>query len=150
MTAQPVLVETVLLRRRAAAKFADPSDWLFTDDALQQATAQPVAEHRARRLAGATVHDVTCSVGTELAALRKSAGFVVGSDIDPVRLAMARHNVGDVPLCRADALRPVTRDAVVLADPAAQADPGGDGSTRATTSRRWTGCSTSTATAISS
>jgi hypothetical protein len=114
----PVLVETVLLRRRAAAKFADPTRWLFTDDALQQATAQPVAEHRARRLAGATVHDVTCSVGTELAALRNSAAYVVGSDIDPVRLAMARHNVGDVALCRADAMRPVTRDAVVLADPA--------------------------------
>jgi hypothetical protein len=113
-----VLVETVLLRRRAAAKFADPTRWLFTDDALQQATAQPVAEHRARRLAGATVHDVTCSVGTELAALRNSAAYVVGSDIDPVRLAMARHNVGDVALCRADAMRPVTRDAVVLADPA--------------------------------
>jgi hypothetical protein len=31
---------------------------------------------------------------------------------------MARHNVGDVALCRADAMRPVTRDAVVLADPA--------------------------------
>ncbi len=108
----------MLLRRRAASKFADPSDWLFTDDALQQATAQPVAEHRARRLADATVHDVTCSVGTELAALRNSAAYVVGSDIDPVRLAMARHNVGDVELCRADALRPVTRDAVVLADPA--------------------------------
>ena len=109
------------MRRRAAAKFADPSDWLFTDDALQQATAQPVAEHRARRLADATVHDVTCSVGTELAALRNSAAYVVGSDIDPVRLAMARHNVDDVELCRADALRPVTRDAVVLADPARQA-----------------------------
>ena len=108
----------MLLRRRAAAKFADPSDWLFTDDALQQATAEPVAEHRARRLAGATVHDVTCSVGTELAALRNSAGYVVGSDVDPVRLAMARHNVGDVSLCRADALRPVTRGTVVLADPA--------------------------------
>lgn len=114
----PILVETVLLRRRAAAKFTEASDWLFTDDALQQATAQPVAEHRARRLAGAIVHDVTCSVGTELAALRDSAAFVVGSDIDPVRLAMARHNVGEVSLCRADALRPVTRDAVVLADPA--------------------------------
>ena len=114
----PALVETVLLRRRAAAKFADPSDWLFTDDALQQATAQPVAEHRARRLAGATVHDVTCSVGAELAALRNFAVFVVGSDVDAVRLAMARHNVDDVPLCRADALRPVTRDAVVVADPA--------------------------------
>jgi hypothetical protein len=114
----PVLVETVLLRRRASAKFGDPSRWLFTDDALQQATAQRVAEHRALRLADATVHDVTCSIGTELAALRNSTRYVVGSDTDPVRLAMARHNVGDVALCRADALRPVTRDAVVLADPA--------------------------------
>ena len=114
---------------RAAAKFDDPSRWLFTDEALQQATAQAVAAHRARRLAGATVHDVTCSVGTELAALRTTAGFVVGSDIDEVRLAMARHNVGDVPLCRADALRPVTRDAVVLADPA-RSGRVGDGSTR--------------------
>ena len=111
-------METVLLRRRATAKFVDPSDWLFTDDALQQATAYPVAVHRARRLADAMVHDVTCSVGTELAALRNSAGYVPGSDIDPIRLAMARHNVGDVEVCRADALRPVTRDAVVLADPA--------------------------------
>ncbi len=114
----PVLIETVLLRRRATAKFEDPSDSLFTDEALQQATAQPVAEHRARRLAGTIVHDVTCSVGAELAALRNSADYAVGSDIDPVRLAMARHNLDGVELCRADALRPVTRDAVVLADPA--------------------------------
>ena len=112
------LVETTLLRRRAAAKFADPSDWLFTDEALQQATAEPVAARRARRLAGADVHDATCSIGTELAALRNSASSVVGSDIDPVRLAMARHNVADIDLCRADALRPITRDAVVLVDPA--------------------------------
>jgi hypothetical protein len=114
----PALVETVLLRRKATAKFDDPSHWLFTGDALQQATAQRVAEHRARRLADATVHDVTCSVGTELAALQNSARCVVGSDTDSVRLAMARHNVGGVALCRADALRPVTRDAVVVADPA--------------------------------
>jgi THUMP domain-like len=114
----PALVETTLLRRRAAAKFADPSGWLFTDDALQQATAEPVAKHRARRLAGARVHDATCSIGSELAALRNSATYVVGSDLDPVRLAMARHNVGDVDLCRADALHPVTRDAVMVVDPA--------------------------------
>ena len=113
-----MLVETTLLRRKAAAKFADPSDWLFTDEALQQATAEPVAAHRARRLADVTVHDTTCSIGTELAALRNSAAYVVGSDIDPVRLAMAGHNVVGVDLCRADALRPVTRDTVVLVDPA--------------------------------
>ncbi|WP_460354101.1 THUMP-like domain-containing protein [Mycobacterium sp. ZZG] len=114
-----VLVETVRLRRKAVAKFADAADWLFTDDALQQATAAPVAEHRARRLSGRTVHDATCSIGSELAALRNRADFVLGSDIDPVRLAMARHNVGaTVPLCRADALAPVTADAVVVVDPA--------------------------------
>lgn len=113
-----VLIETVLLRRRAAAKFTDPSAWLFTDEALQQSTAEPVAAHRAQRLAGAKVHDVTCSVGAELAALRERASYVVGSDLDPVRLAMARHNLGDVALCRADALRPVTRDTIVVADPA--------------------------------
>lgn len=135
----------MLLRRRALAKLAGLaglSHWLFTDEALQQATAVEVARHRARRLAGACVHDATCSVGTELAALRSTASYVVGSDIDEVRLAMARHNLGvdgrddggrddggagdggaegvraEVSLCRADALRPVSRDAVVVLDPA--------------------------------
>jgi hypothetical protein len=113
-----VLVETTLLRRKAETKFAEAGGWLFTDEALQQATAAAVAEHRARRLAGAVVHDVTCSIGAELAALRDSAELVVGSDLDPVRLAMARNNVPGVLLCRADALRPVTRGTVVVADPA--------------------------------
>jgi hypothetical protein len=115
------LIETTLLRRKALPKLdalGDVSEWLFTDDALQQATAGPVARHRAARLAGAVVHDATCSIGTELAALRGTAAEVIGSDVDEVRLAMARHNVPDVALCRADALHPVTRDAVVLLDPA--------------------------------
>ncbi len=123
----PVLVETTLLRRRAPEKLGElgpglpVSRWLFTDEALQQATAAPVAVHRARRLAraGLVVHDATCSIGTELAALRGRGVRAVGSDIDPVRLAMARHNVGEsAGLCRADALRPVTRDTVVVVDPA--------------------------------
>jgi hypothetical protein len=118
----PVLVETTLLRRRGADKLAglcDISGWLFTDEALQQATAAPVALHRAKRLAGRVVHDATCSIGTELAALRGWAARTLGSDIDPVRLAMARHNLGAAAdLCRADALHPVTRDAVVVVDPA--------------------------------
>jgi predicted RNA methylase len=113
-----VLIETTVLRRRAASKLSRTEDWLFTDEALQQATAEPVAAHRARRLAGARVHDATCSIGTELAALEDSATALIGSDIDPVRLAMARNNVPGVDLCRADALRPVTRDTVVVLDPA--------------------------------
>ncbi len=117
----PVLVETTLLRRRAAEKLGElgVSGWLFTDEALQQATAAAVALHRAHRLAGHVVHDATCSIGTEMAALRQRAVPVVGSDIDPVRLTMAQHNLGATAhLCRADALHPVTRDAVVLVDPA--------------------------------
>lgn len=113
------LIETTLLRRRAATKLPEAQGWLFTDEALQQATATPVARYRARRLAGRVVHDTTCSVGTELAALRETTADLVGSDLDRVRLAMARHNLGDTAyLCRADALRPITTDAVVIVDPA--------------------------------
>jgi hypothetical protein len=113
-----VLVETTVLRRKARAKFSHSEGWLFTDEALQQATAEPVARHRAQRLSGARVHDATCSIGTELVALRDSAALVIGSDIDPVRLAMARNNVAGVDVCRADALRPITRNTVVVLDPA--------------------------------
>lgn len=115
------LIETTLLRRRAAAKLdgLDVAGWLFTDEALQQATAAEVARHRARRLGAVAVHDATCSIGTELAVLRESASAVIGSDIDEVRLAIARHNLGgQVTVCRADALRPISRESVVLLDPA--------------------------------
>ncbi|MFD6351966.1 class I SAM-dependent methyltransferase [Nocardia tengchongensis] len=118
------LVETVRLRRRATAKLADADDWLFTDDALQQATPSAVARHRAQRLAGRTVHDVTCSIGAELAALAEVCPAVLGSDLDAVRLAMAAHNLGvrKVLLAKADALVPCSTAEVVIADPARRAD----------------------------
>ena len=112
----PVL-ETVLLRRKAAAKVESPDRWLFTDTALQQATPTAVARHRATRFAGRSVHDVTCSVGVDLMALAEVADRCVGSDLDEVRLAMAANNV-TAPLIRADALHPVTRGAAVFVDPA--------------------------------
>lgn len=116
------VLETVLLRRKAQSKLDDADSWLFTGDAVQQASASPVARHRAQRLAGRDVHDVTCSIGADLVPLARTARRCVGSDLDPVRLAMARHNVarsGVAPvLARADALAPVTRDGVVVADPA--------------------------------
>jgi hypothetical protein len=114
--AGPVL-ETVLLRRRAATKVDSPEDWLFTDTALQQATPMPVARHRARRFAGRDVHDVTCSVGVDLAALAAVASQCVGSDLDPVRLMMAAGNTS-APVVRADALRPITRGTTIFVDPA--------------------------------
>lgn len=113
-----ILVETVILRRKAEAKIAGGAGWVLTDDALQQSTPTRVAAHRARRLRGRTVHDVTCSIGAELTELVGVAETVIGSDLDDVRLAMAAHNVPGAYLLRADALRPVTRDTTVVADPA--------------------------------
>lgn len=112
------VVETVLLRRRAVSKLDSAAEWLFTDDALQQATASPVARHRAARFAGRDVHDVTCSIGADLFALNAVAARCIGSDLDPVRLAMARHNVPGQLVVQADALRPVSRATAVTADPA--------------------------------
>lgn len=113
-------LETAVLRRRAESKVADSSRWLFTDSALQQATPVEVARHRARRLTGRDVHDVTCSIGADLHEIAAHARRSVGSDLDPVRLAMARHNLRGthVALTRADALRPTTRSTAIVADPA--------------------------------
>ncbi|WP_067658451.1 class I SAM-dependent methyltransferase [Nocardia harenae] len=134
--AAAALVETVRLRRRAVVKLDGAGEWLLTDDALQQATPSAVARHRAARLAGREVHDVTCSIGGELAALARTCTAVIGSDVDPVRLAMAAHNLaavraagpdaarpepGPVALVRADALTPCTRDTVIVADPGRRA-----------------------------
>ncbi|BDH58495.1 class I SAM-dependent methyltransferase [Tsukamurella sp. PLM1] len=114
----PVVIEQVRARRRAAAKLGEVTGWLLTDEAVQQATPAAVAEHRARRLAWLSVHDVTCSIGAELRALVQVCPRVVGSDIDPVRARMAAHNVPRALVYVADALTPTTTADVVIADPA--------------------------------
>ncbi|MFI9509822.1 class I SAM-dependent methyltransferase [Nocardia sp. NPDC052566] len=113
------LIETVQLRRKAGAKLLDASAWLFTDDALQQATPTLVARARAARLAGRAVHDVTCSIGAELAELARVCPAVVGSDLDEVRLSMAAHNLAPhwVPLPGPDSTGH-------LADSVSDAQPG--------------------------
>ncbi|MGW0246877.1 THUMP-like domain-containing protein [Nocardia goodfellowii] len=125
------LIDTIRLRRKATAKLLGAGQWLFTDDALQQATPSLVARARAARLAGRAVHDVTCSIGAELAELARVCPAVIGSDLDDVRLSMAAHNVrhartgpwaAGVLVAKADALVPVSRDTVVIADPARRAD----------------------------
>ena len=121
-----VLAQTVRLRRRAVGKLGTrAAGWLFTDEALQQATPAPVAEHRARRLSDVGVHDLTCSIGADLIALtatRAADAVVLGSDLDPVRVLMARHNLVvsglGAPVVIADALTRVSRGLLGYADPA--------------------------------
>lgn len=115
------VLETAVLRRRAESKLDTSQRWLLTDDALQQATPSAVAAHRAQRLHGRAVHDLTCSIGADVIAASRAAELACGSDLDRVRLAMAAHNAAaegrHVALAQADALAPVSRGAVLLADP---------------------------------
>ncbi|MDV8000534.1 THUMP-like domain-containing protein [Rhodococcus sp. IEGM 1408] len=111
-------IDVVTARLRASGRIRGAERMLLTDEAVQQATAWPVAALRAQRLAGRDVHDVTCSVGAELGELVRTAGRVVGSDLDPLRARMAAHNVPGALVCVADALAPPSRDAVLVADPA--------------------------------
>ncbi|ERG69209.1 hypothetical protein HMPREF9336_04353 [Segniliparus rugosus ATCC BAA-974] len=51
----------------------------------------------------------------------------LGSDLDPVRLAIARHNLAELPqagFALADALAPASRDCVLVADPARRSSAG--------------------------
>ena len=140
--------ETAALRRRAEIKCGPGAGrWLWTETALQQGSPGPVARHRASRLAdaGVAVHDLTCSVGADLVPLlavsprgagglvpatadrlaegtaTRAVGGTVGSDLDPVRVAMAAANLAAEQLpqrvFRADALSRTSRGLLGYADP---------------------------------
>lgn len=113
------VLELATARSSAASKL--PAHWLMCHDSAQQATHQQVVALRAQKLAaafpGATVHDVTCSIGAE--ALLTQAGLnYLGSDIDPIRVRMARENNPQASWMVADATQISSRAEVVLADPA--------------------------------
>jgi hypothetical protein len=107
------------LRLRARAKFTRAEQMWLTRDGLEQASAEPIARHRASRYAGlARVADLCCGIGGDLIALAgaaradsaagadRSAGAdsAAGADIpagadsvlavdwDPLHLRMAARN----------------------------------------------------------
>ena len=120
------VVELERARRSVAGKL--PEGWLLDSDSAQQATHQVVAAARAQRLAAAVgdgvapgVHDVTCSIGAEIAALAGGDFPVLGTDLDPARALMARHNAPGAHIAVADALSPVSEGLIIVADPARRA-----------------------------
>ena len=85
-------LETALLRQRARAKFRHAKRMYFTRDALEQATGETLALHRARRFAGyERVVDLGCGIGGDSLALATVAR-VTGVERDAVRLLMALQN----------------------------------------------------------
>ncbi|MEI7769362.1 MAG: methyltransferase domain-containing protein [Chloroflexales bacterium] len=119
-------VELALLRRRAAAKFPAAARMFFTREALEQASAAPVAAHRAGRLSAyAQVADLCCGAGGDALALAAAGAQVIAVDRDELRLALAAANAAALGLsARISCER---RDLLAEAPPAAGAvfcDPG--------------------------
>jgi SAM-dependent methyltransferase len=89
------LLETALLRQRAARKFTRADMMYFTREALEQATAELVAAYRAKRFHAKGfdyVADLGCGIGGDSIALA-SQSQVIGVDRDRLRLAMAQENL---------------------------------------------------------
>jgi SAM-dependent methyltransferase len=86
---------TVFARRRAAGshKFERPHDMIFTREGFEQATAEPVARHRAERFAGfQTVADMCCGIGGDTLALARVGCGVLAIDLDADARACVRAN----------------------------------------------------------
>jgi SAM-dependent methyltransferase len=123
----------VQLRHKAVAKFgADATRMYFTPDALEQATRQRVATHRAARLAAASpssVIDLGCGIGGDLVAFSREGLTVAGVDLDPVRVEVARANLAALGLPGAVQVADATEldlagFGVVFADPARRSGRG--------------------------
>ena len=117
-------------RRRGAAKFARADRMWLEATALEQATAEPVARHKARRFAGSIVADLCSGLGGDALALAAVARGVLAVDLDPGMARRTRWNaevygVADrlaAIRARAEAT-PIPAGALVHVDPDRRATP---------------------------
>lgn len=104
------------LRARAVAKFgSDAALMYFTPHGLEQSTRADVAAHRARRIAGRRVVDVSSGIGGDMLALARAGSEVDAFDLDPLTVAVARANADALGL--SDRVTVRTGDAATV-DPA--------------------------------
>lgn len=125
-------VEQAKLRVKAAAKFGgDAERMFFTRDGLEQASDPLIRRHRA---AGAqhfaSVIDACCGIGADSLAFASAGLNVLGLDIDPLRVEIARFNAAVFGLANArfevfDVTRPLPESAgLIFFDPARRDDSG--------------------------
>jgi len=95
------LVSMARLRRRAVTKFPQASQLFFTAEALEQATAWPIAHRRAEWIDAhappGPLLDLGCGIGGDLLALAQRRE-VIAFETDPVRVRLAEANITAVGL----------------------------------------------------
>jgi SAM-dependent methyltransferase len=87
------VLQTLKLRAKAVAKFSQHAHvMLFTDSGLQQASHRLIRQYRAGLIDSGSVLDLCCGIGSDTFAFSAAGNEALGLDIDPVRVAIARHN----------------------------------------------------------
>lgn len=87
------VLTTLRLRQKAAVKFPHHArQMLFTEESLQQASHPRTRQYRASHVQSASLIDMCCGIGSDSLEVARSGRQVLGLDIDPVRIAIARHN----------------------------------------------------------
>lgn len=91
-TAAAAAVETIILRRRAVAKFSRAGEMFFTREALEQSSGEAVSSYRTRRFAQFhRLADLPCGIGGDLINLARLAP-TLAVERDPLLLRMAEAN----------------------------------------------------------
>ncbi len=122
-----IALEQVLLRKKAAGKFAQSALMYFTREALEQATHQVVAAYRAERFQGIqSVADFGTGIGADAIALANVVPQVFAYENDELRAAIATENVRlrEIPniiVRQADLFSATDRFDAVYCDPARRA-----------------------------
>lgn len=88
-------LEMARLRSKASEKFGDAAQRLFfTRQALEQASHPAVRTYRAARIAEQNhlLVDACCGIGADALAFAQADMKIIGLDIDPLRIELARYN----------------------------------------------------------
>lgn len=95
-------LELARLRKAGVTKFGENAARLyFTRDALEQASDPLIRRYRASQIeGGGTIYDLCCGIGADALAFAQYAldSEVIGLDLDPLRVEMARHNTAALGL----------------------------------------------------
>lgn len=117
------------LRLNAIDKFgSDAARMFFTPSALEQASDPRVRAYRAAFASGLSVVDAGCGIGADSLAMAAAGADVLGLDLDPVRVAMARLNAAALGLPArfelADVRGPLPPSDMAFFDPARRDEAG--------------------------